>query len=677
MRWFFPLSVALVVLLASAWALERPVKEQIDVEADALMAVAQDVGQQIDGAAHDRIQAADSADFLTIRTQLRVAHSRGRLLSPMYTLRRIEGGTEFVVMTNPSPFVGHRYEYLEPMKKVFERGLPNRSELYGDDHGRWISGYGAIRDGDRVVGLVEADRPSEDLYEALWRARLLAMLGAVGAFLLAALARTLWEAQAGPMKTLQRLVQGSLTLRLGLAGAIPVLLAVGVVSGLQVRQAHRTTIESTRESLRSIVNLAAPRVDREAHADLVRSGRAESAAFALLQKELRSIQEQAGLTTDMYTLRRDGEQTRFVAMTNEVPYVGDPYELREGVRMTFEGGGGGVEGPYGDDHGMWISAWAPVYGLDGSVAAVLQADANVTAMMTSATNRGLRDAVFALLAMLVAFGVGAGISASLARPILRIAGATESIQGGNFDVDVPTDRMDEVGNLARSVKRMATSLQEKERLRDMFGKYMAREVVRDLLGRDELALDGELREVTVLITDIRGFTALTEELGATEVVALLNQYFGILVDVVLEEGGVIDKFMGDALLAWFGAPVPQADHRERAVRTAVKVMERCAVWNAEREAAGLQAVATGIGLAAGDVIVGNIGSEHRLEYTAIGDAVNLSSRLCGQAGPGEILATGDVAASNARFVDGGTIEVKGVKHPVAVRRLVLPVVAAS
>ncbi len=161
--------------------------------------------------------------------------------------------------------------------------------------------------------------------------------------------------------------------------------------------------------------------------------------------------------------------------------------------------------------------------------------------------------------------------------------------------------------------------------------------------------------------------------------SLLNEYFGILVDVVLESDGVIDKFMGDALLAWFGAPVAQKDHAARAVAAASAMLERTAVWNRERVAAGLPAVATGIGVASGSVVVGNIGSEKRFEYTAIGDAVNLASRLCSRAAAGEINATGQVRglSDDPRFESVGAIEVKGVRAPVDLWRITVPVVAAE
>jgi adenylate cyclase len=129
--------------------------------------------------------------------------------------------------------------------------------------------------------------------------------------------------------------------------------------------------------------------------------------------------------------------------------------------------------------------------------------------------------------------------------------------------------------------------------------------------------------------------------------------------------------MGDAMLCWFGAPVPQPDHAERAVAACTAIMERLHVWNVERTDQGLGLVGTGIGIACGEVVVGNIGSSQRLEYTAIGDAVNLSSRLCSHAEAGEVVATDAVrqAVPDAPFERIGPIQVKGVKEPVLVHKI--------
>jgi adenylate cyclase len=135
--------------------------------------------------------------------------------------------------------------------------------------------------------------------------------------------------------------------------------------------------------------------------------------------------------------------------------------------------------------------------------------------------------------------------------------------------------------------------------------------------------------------------------------------------------------MGDAMLCWFGAPVPQEDHCERAVAAAREMMAEAAVWNRARVERGLKPVATGVGIASGRVVVGNIGSRRRLEYTAIGDAVNLASRLCSKAEAGEILVSEAVCvgAADVPFMKVGPMEVKGVSEPVLVSRLLFPTTA--
>lgn len=191
-------------------------------------------------------------------------------------------------------------------------------------------------------------------------------------------------------------------------------------------------------------------------------------------------------------------------------------------------------------------------------------------------------------------------------PLASIAAeAARRVGAGDYDIVVPTARQDEVGELARAVDQMARGLHGRERLRDVFGEYMATPAVQDLLDRGDVSLAGELRQGTVLITDIRGDNALTEQLGASEVVGLLKG------------DGVIDKFMADALLCWFGAPVPLKDHAQRAVEAAEAMLLRTGAWNADRVAQGLPPIPTGIGIATGMVVVGNIGSPKRLESTAM------------------------------------------------------------
>lgn len=648
-----------------------------------LASIAGEAAARLDAMTHAAVQTPEDAGseaFLAQRDVLRAVQQAHDLGTPLYTLRQTgDDETRFVVMTNETPFIGDTYALRGEMAPVFagdaERGTTG---LYGDDHGHWISGYAAVggRDG-AVEAIVSVDRPSSDLAAARRRALLLSALLAVVAGLLGALADPAQLRALGPVRFVRRVALGSLSMRIGLAGSLVVLLAVGIVSALDHQAARRELVEHSKHELTAAVQLGVLHVDPALHVEVALDGTADSAAFTTLRDQLRDVQRAADLRSPVYTLRRDDDLVRFVGMTNETPFVGDPYELRPGVRATFDGAGIGTDGPYTDAHGVWISAWAPLLDGDGHVVGVLQADHDVGAAMMQLWNRMLARGLFALVGVGVAFLVAGLLARSIARPVRQVAAAARQVGDGDYEITVPIERQDEVGELARAVRHMATGLAEKERLRDMFGKYMATQVVQDLLDQGEVRLEGELREVTVLITDIRGYTALTEELGATEVVELLNEYFGILVDVVLSHDGVIDKFMGDALLCWFGAPVPQEDHAERAVAAAREMMRRTGEWNAARVARGLAPVATGIGIAMGKVVVGNIGSPQRLEYTAIGDAVNLASRLCGQAEAGEVRVTAGVGAlTNEEFEVVGDVAVKGVKAPVPVSRLRFPVVAA-
>ena len=171
-------------------------------------------------------------------------------------------------------------------------------------------------------------------------------------------------------------------------------------------------------------------------------------------------------------------------------------------------------------------------------------------------------------------------------------------------------------------------------------------------GSIELSKGGALSELTILFSDIRGFTRLSEKLPAQEVVRMLNDYFELMVDILFEHEGILDKFIGDAIMGLWGAPVKRPDDATNAVRAAVKMQKRVAEWNEERAAQGKEPIRIGIGLHTGQVVVGNMGSSKALSYTAIGDGVNLASRLCGIAGEDMIVISEECAqrAGKDKFV---------------------------
>ena len=212
--------------------------------------------------------------------------------------------------------------------------------------------------------------------------------------------------------------------------------------------------------------------------------------------------------------------------------------------------------------------------------------------------------------------------------------------------------------------------QEKRRVKQLFGRYVSPDVFERLLDDPSLAaLGGERREMSVLFSDIRGFTSVTETGNPEAIVAQLNEYFGRMVEVVFRNGGTVDKFVGDMVMALFGAPVADARHADHAVAAALDMVREIEDLNAKWAAEGRPALGIGIGVNSGEMIAGNIGSERIMSYTVIGDAVNLGARLESlnkDYGTRIIIsaATRDLLTAPVEFTPLGEVVVKGRAAPV-------------
>jgi adenylate cyclase len=188
--------------------------------------------------------------------------------------------------------------------------------------------------------------------------------------------------------------------------------------------------------------------------------------------------------------------------------------------------------------------------------------------------------------------------------------------------------------------RYAEQVRREAQVRSNFERYFAPNVAAEIAQQDAVVpLGGDRRPVTILFSDIRGFTAMAESMGPDAIAQLLTEYFSEMVEIIFEHGGTLDKFVGDAIMALWGAPISHADDPDRALRAAVAMQRGIARLNQRWVGAGRPEIGVGIGINYGDVFAGNIGSHRRLEYTVIGDAVNVAHRLCSEAGPGEILVS--------------------------------------
>jgi adenylate cyclase len=294
-----------------------------------------------------------------------------------------------------------------------------------------------------------------------------------------------------------------------------------------------------------------------------------------------------------------------------------------------------------------------------------------TAVIDADLRRSLqRDGVVLAITLLMAIIGALWIARRIAQPLTDLSVAMGRLREGDFEVRSPVARMsnDEVGDLARAFDEMALGLKDRERLRGTLGRYVSGDVAERILEeKDDLLLRGEVRRVTVLFLDVRGFTTMSEKLTPTEVVALLNEYFDVVVDRVNAHGGNVNKFIGDAAMCIWGAP-REAEQAERsAVFCALEIQAALARLSEDRVRRGLTKVVFGIGINCGEAVAGNLGAARRLEYTVIGDAVNLAQRLESQAKAGEVLISQSVyekVSGEVEVEEREPVKLKGKGQPV-------------
>ena len=281
-----------------------------------------------------------------------------------------------------------------------------------------------------------------------------------------------------------------------------------------------------------------------------------------------------------------------------------------------------------------------------------------------------------LIALTIAFAISFELTVLLSRSILRpvedLQAATERIRQGRFTEHVPVTTTDEFGELSSAFNQMVDGLAERERLREAFGTYLDEEVARHLINED-FDVHGHEAEVSLVFCDVQQFTATAAQASATEVVSRLNELFECIVPIIGRHNGHVDQFIGDGLLAVWGAPERMPDHADRAVQCAVEIARTVN----SRRPGGFE---IGIGVNSGAVVAGSIGGAGRLSFSVIGEAVNLASRVEAKTrDTGDpVLITATTRAELSETIEvasRGEMMVRGYERPIELYAPIIPTVA--
>jgi adenylate cyclase len=278
---------------------------------------------------------------------------------------------------------------------------------------------------------------------------------------------------------------------------------------------------------------------------------------------------------------------------------------------------------YKDENGTFFlgSFWKIGLGGCGVISAVEEDLALQQVYDMQRRNFYLMVIVLTIVIMIVFF-----FGTTITTPIIRLVEATKRIKDGQYRVDISASGKDEIGELTSAFVEMGIGLEEREKMKVAFGKFVNKEVAEQVL-RGELRLGGERKNAAILFSDIRNFTSISEKLEPEEVVEFLNEYMTRMVNCINTTSGVVDKFIGDAIMAIWGAPVSHGNDVENAVNAALMMRSELIIFNRDRGGPRKPVIHIGCGINAGPVLAGQIGSEDRMEYTVIGDAVNLASRI--------------------------------------------------
>ncbi len=446
-------------------------------------------------------------------------------------------------------------------------------------------------------------------------------------------------------------------------------------SSLHVRNLIR---QSVQEKIHIAVGIGAQQIDGDVHSRIKQDGDDQTAEYQALFKQLTRIRKINPDIKNVYTIRQkaDGGAVFIVdadPKIKERARIGHRViEITPAIREAFATRSQiVVENSYfTDEWGTFVSGFAPFYTSAGTFEGLLGMDVMAETVQTHQLHNILAILIPSLLVAILAIFLSLILSREISNPIREVTADMGAIKSFNLDTAFLTS------SVINEIREMSDALESMKKGLRSFKKYVPAELVSDLIKlKKEASLEVESRNISIMFSDIQGFTSISEKISPEALAESIGVYFGEMTRAIMDTGGIVDKYIGDAIMALWGTPHELPDHALAACKAALACRNRETEINRHLAEKGLPTFFTRIGINTGDALVGNIGFDRRISYTAIGDNVNLASRL---EGINKFYQTGIIISEStyecvkssvlARFVD--VVIVKGRTQGVRIYELI-------
>ncbi len=417
-------------------------------------------------------------------------------------------------------------------------------------------------------------------------------------------------------------------------------LASGATGSYFYLQAKKAVISSLRQELMASAIIASKLIDGNTLQNLVNTNQSSSSQYKRIQETLGTIAQTNEEFLYAYTMRLNNDRVEFIVDSPpsddngngiidkmELPapigdvYPNPPPQLLQGFITPSAD-----HQPWHDEWGWTLSGYAPIFNSQGQSIALLGIDMDITRMAEKLASIRRAGYVSLLISFVLAILLTLYFTKQVLRPLRQLQKGLNSVFNGDYTVRLQHSKKDELGKVIDSFNHMLQGLREKEFLKTSLGKVVNKDVAEHLV-HNKLKLGGEVVQATILFCDLRRFTDMSTRLPPSLLVSLLNEYFTTMVEIIEEHGGIVDKFVGDSVMAVFGHPRPLDQEEDNAIKAGLKMLEECDKINKRLQLGPDLTLTNSIGIHTGHVLAGNIGSPERMEYTFIGDAVNVAFRL--------------------------------------------------